>query len=157
MHFNLQVKLDNNNYIQWKAQVFLVIKAFQLEDYVLNDKPIPPKHLEASSTSEGNQNQNTHSQFTHSQLNGNNMPLAGNNTAALTNAPHQANYHQSTAFYATPETVCDPAWYADSGATNNVTSYVSNLSLHSEYQGNDRLAVGKTFISSHNNSSSCCY
>ena len=57
MHFNIQVKLDNNNYTQWKAQVFPVIKAFQLEDYVLNDKSIPPKHIEASSTNEGDRQQ----------------------------------------------------------------------------------------------------
>ncbi|KAL5746553.1 hypothetical protein ACOSP7_027699 [Xanthoceras sorbifolium] len=49
---------------------------------------------------------------------------------------------QSTAYYATPETVCDQAWYPDSGATNHVTSDLNNLSTHSEYKGNDRLAVG---------------
>ena len=60
--------------------------------------------------------------------------------------------------------LCDPAWYADSGATNHVTSDLSNLSLHSEYQGGDRLAIGngqqlqishigKTFLPSHNRSS----
>ena len=86
-----------------------------------------------------------------------------NEVPALTNSPHQANYHQSTAYYATPETVGDPAWYADSGATNHVTPQLSNLSIHSDYQGYDKLAVGngqqlhishtgKTFISAKNSS-----
>ncbi|KAL5805533.1 hypothetical protein ACOSQ4_028266 [Xanthoceras sorbifolium] len=54
----------------------------------------------------------------------------------------QANVHQATTFYATPEVVCDPAWYTDSGATNHVTSNLNNLHLPTKYKGNDRLAVG---------------
>ncbi|KAL5757145.1 hypothetical protein ACOSQ2_021891 [Xanthoceras sorbifolium] len=49
---------------------------------------------------------------------------------------------QSTAYYATPETVCDIAWYADSGTTNHVTSDLNNLALQTEYQCSDRLVVG---------------
>ena len=45
LHFNLQIKLDNDNYTQWKAQVFPVIRAFQLEDYVLSHKSTPPKYV----------------------------------------------------------------------------------------------------------------
>ncbi|KAK0598074.1 hypothetical protein LWI29_031379 [Acer saccharum] len=52
MHFNLQVKLDNN-YVQWKAHVFPVIRAFQLEDYVLDTKAIPSKFVETGSANGG--------------------------------------------------------------------------------------------------------
>ncbi|KAL5836898.1 hypothetical protein ACOSQ3_014067 [Xanthoceras sorbifolium] len=38
--------------------------------------------------------------------------------------------------------VNDPTWYADSGATNHVTSDLNNLSLSSKYKGTDKLAVG---------------
>ncbi|KAL5845766.1 hypothetical protein ACOSQ3_009290 [Xanthoceras sorbifolium] len=54
----------------------------------------------------------------------------------------QANLLQSTAYYATPETICDQSWYANSGATNHVTSNLGNLSVQAEYRGNDRLDVG---------------
>ncbi|KAL5756208.1 hypothetical protein ACOSQ2_020954 [Xanthoceras sorbifolium] len=53
----------------------------------------------------------------------------------------QANLLQSTAYYATPETVRDQSWYADSRATNHVTSDLGNLSVQAEYRGNDRLVV----------------
>lgn len=33
-------------------------------------------------------------------------------------------------------------WYTDTGATNHVTSDLSNLSLHFEYQGGDQVAIG---------------
>ena len=45
-----------------------------------------------------NQNQST-------QFNSQSAQFNGNNVAALTNGPQQANYHQSTAYYATPETL----------------------------------------------------
>lgn len=34
------------------------------------------------------------------------------------------------------------AWYLDSGATNHVTNAPRNINISSEYQGNDKLAVG---------------
>ena len=36
---------------------------------------------------------------------------------------------------ATPYTVIDPSWYADSGATNHVTVEMNNLSLKKPYEG----------------------
>ena len=33
-------------------------------------------------------------------------------------------------------------WYTDTGATNHVTSDLSNLSFHSEYEGGDQIALG---------------
>ena len=49
LNFNLQVKLDNDNYISWKAQVLPIIKAFELEDFISGLKPIPPKFIEVDS------------------------------------------------------------------------------------------------------------
>ncbi|KAL5818483.1 hypothetical protein ACOSQ4_022325 [Xanthoceras sorbifolium] len=46
------------------------------------------------------------------------------------------------AYYATPDSVNDQAWYMDSGVTNHVTVDMNNLSLKSEYRGNHKLIVG---------------
>ncbi|KAL5822962.1 hypothetical protein ACOSQ4_020862 [Xanthoceras sorbifolium] len=51
----------------------------------------------------------------------------------------QAHYGQQSA---TPETVSDPAWYADSGATSHVTSDLGKLSHSSVYTGSSKLTVG---------------
>ena len=50
LNFNLHVKLDNDNYISWKAQVLPIIKAFELEDFISGLKSIPPKLIETSSS-----------------------------------------------------------------------------------------------------------
>ncbi|KAK2641292.1 hypothetical protein Ddye_023055 [Dipteronia dyeriana] len=50
---NLQVKLDNENYISWKAQVIPIIKAFELEDFISGLKPTPPKFVEIASVDGG--------------------------------------------------------------------------------------------------------
>lgn len=34
------------------------------------------------------------------------------------------------------------SWYLDSSATNHVTNALVSVSINSEYQGNDKLAVG---------------
>ncbi|KAF7839910.1 Retrovirus-related Pol polyprotein from transposon TNT 1-94 [Senna tora] len=47
-----------------------------------------------------------------------------------------------TAMYAAPETLYDPAWYPDSGASNHVTAYGHNLASSSDYSGGDQLHVG---------------
>ena len=36
----------------------------------------------------------------------------------------------------------DTSWCVDSGATNHITSSLNNLSLHTPYGGNDKVAVG---------------
>ncbi|KAL5833967.1 hypothetical protein ACOSQ3_017641 [Xanthoceras sorbifolium] len=57
-------------------------------------------------------------------------------------SPPQAHFHQnSAAYFATPNSVQDQSWYLDSGATNHITSDLGNLSLKSEYRGNDHLTV----------------
>ena len=33
-------------------------------------------------------------------------------------------------------------WYLDNGATNHVTNALGNININSEYQGNEKLAVG---------------
>ncbi|KAL5778583.1 hypothetical protein ACOSQ2_009320 [Xanthoceras sorbifolium] len=55
----------------------------------------------------------------------------------------QGNYTQTSAYVAAPAGgTNDSSWFVDSGATNHITSDLNNLSLKSEYKGNDRLAVG---------------
>ncbi|PON97005.1 hypothetical protein TorRG33x02_073840, partial [Trema orientale] len=52
---------------------------------------------------------------------------------------------------ATPETVADLNWYADTGATNHVTANLDNLATGVEYNGQERLMVGngKTLYITH--------
>ncbi|KAL5764982.1 hypothetical protein ACOSP7_017287 [Xanthoceras sorbifolium] len=46
VNFNLPVKLDRDNYIHWKVQVLPTIQAFELDAFVSNLRPIPPKYIE---------------------------------------------------------------------------------------------------------------
>ena len=46
------------------------------------------------------------------------------------------------AFFASSSTIVDPFWYLDSGAKHIVTNQLHNLSLHSDYFGEDKLIVG---------------
>ncbi|KAL5751217.1 hypothetical protein ACOSP7_025820 [Xanthoceras sorbifolium] len=59
----------------------------------------------------------------------------------------QANYHRQSANIATPDSVHDPAWYADSGATCHVTSDLGNISNHTQYHGPHKLVIGSAHIS----------
>ena len=45
------------------------------------------------------------------------------------------------AFIAQPNTVSDPAWYPDSGATNHLTNYLNNVTIRGDYSGNDQIVV----------------
>ncbi|TXG69253.1 hypothetical protein EZV62_004188 [Acer yangbiense] len=53
-----------------------------------------------------------------------------------------SNANSPSVFVATPETVDDTTWYADSGATNHVTNDAGNLDLKSDYRGDESLMVG---------------
>ncbi|TXG55646.1 hypothetical protein EZV62_020902 [Acer yangbiense] len=53
-----------------------------------------------------------------------------------------SNANSPSVFVATPETVDDTTWYADSGATNHVTNDAGNLDLKSNYRGDESLMVG---------------
>ena len=64
-----------------------------------------------------------------------------NNSNTYTTDSH-ANFTQNSAYLATPESVIDPSWYLDSGATNHITSDINNLSIRSNYKGTDKLIVG---------------
>ena len=60
---------------------------------------------------------------------------------------HQSRYMSnnsgnSNAYIATSDSVHDPAWYMDSGATSHVTSELGNLSISSDYKGKNKLCVG---------------
>ncbi|KAL5855854.1 hypothetical protein ACOSQ4_005656 [Xanthoceras sorbifolium] len=47
-----------------------------------------------------------------------------------------------TAMVASPNTVMDPSWYPDSGATNHCTPDCSNLQNKAKYQGSERIYMG---------------
>ncbi|KAL5840022.1 hypothetical protein ACOSQ4_012630 [Xanthoceras sorbifolium] len=72
-----------------------------------------------------------------------------NNSAPTTfnqdNSQRQAHFHQNLAYIVTPTSVNDPSWYVDSGATYHITSNLNNLSLNSEYKGQDRLVHNGCF------------
>lgn len=46
------------------------------------------------------------------------------------------------AYIATSDTMMDPNWYTNSGATNHVTATLDNLTLQIDYKGNEKLMVG---------------
>lgn len=48
----------------------------------------------------------------------------------------------SNPFVATPETVVDPNWYVDSGATNHVTVNYNNLTNSMDYGGTELVTIG---------------
>ena len=66
--------------------------------------------------------------------------------------------HAMAAMLATPETVADPNWYPDSGASNHVTSEPGNLVTKQEYFGPDQVQVGngKGLLIKHVGSASFC-
>ncbi|KAL4038453.1 hypothetical protein IC575_002074 [Cucumis melo] len=49
---------------------------------------------------------------------------------------------QNATPFATPDTVVDPNWYIDSGATNHVTRECSNMTNPTEYSGIEKVTVG---------------
>ena len=46
LNFNLPMKLDRNNFINWKAQVSAAIRALELEDFIDSSKLPPAQFLE---------------------------------------------------------------------------------------------------------------
>lgn len=74
---------------------------------------------------------------------GQNLPQGGNNTAASTSSgpnafvtfPNVSSPGNHTHFVAHPETVADPNWYVDSGASNHVTSDYNNVTNPLPYGG----------------------
>nr|CAD1817261.1 unnamed protein product [Ananas comosus var. bracteatus] len=46
------------------------------------------------------------------------------------------------AMVATTSPSADQTWYADTGATNNLTYDLSNLTIRTDYQGSDKISVG---------------
>lgn len=49
---------------------------------------------------------------------------------------------QLAAMAASSYSLPDQTWFADSGATNHIANDVRNLSVHSDYQGTDKVIVG---------------
>ncbi|KAH0633010.1 hypothetical protein KY284_035796 [Solanum tuberosum] len=58
------------------------------------------------------------------------------------NRPQANLVTPSTNSMMSPSAIVDNSWFADSGATNHVTSDLSQLSIHTDYNGEDQLAVG---------------
>ena len=50
--------------------------------------------------------------------------------------------NQKTSFIASPMTLTDLAWYANSGASSHVTNDVGSLNQKQAYNGNESLVVG---------------
>ncbi|XP_072086240.1 uncharacterized protein [Arachis hypogaea] len=63
----------------------------------------------------------------------------GPSTASTTPPPPAPSFHHPTAFLAVPNTIADPAWYPDTGASHYVTPNQSNLLTCSEYTAQNRL------------------
>ena len=57
------------------------------------------------------------------------------------NRPQANMVTPSTNSMMSPSIIIDNSWFADSGATNHVTSDLSQLSIHTDYNGEDQLAV----------------
>ncbi|KAL5837905.1 hypothetical protein ACOSQ3_015074 [Xanthoceras sorbifolium] len=49
LNFNLPIKLDRNNYLFWKAQALFEIRAYNIEDFIFESRPSPPKFVETIS------------------------------------------------------------------------------------------------------------
>ncbi|KAL5784412.1 hypothetical protein ACOSQ2_006804 [Xanthoceras sorbifolium] len=49
LNFNLPIKLDENNYLFWRAQVLPAIRAYNMEDYTFDVKPAPQNFIEVRS------------------------------------------------------------------------------------------------------------
>lgn len=66
--------------------------------------------------------------------------------------------HNGNSFIARPETVIDPNWYVDSGATNHVTPDYQNIQQPIDYGGNECVTVGNgsNLFVSHIGSSYIC-
>ncbi|POO00818.1 hypothetical protein TorRG33x02_034490 [Trema orientale] len=57
-------------------------------------------------------------------------------------SPGATRINKVATYLATPDTVIDPSWYADSGATNHVIAELENMHLKEDYGGKDKLIVG---------------
>ncbi|KAL5840729.1 hypothetical protein ACOSQ4_013337 [Xanthoceras sorbifolium] len=45
LHFNLLIKLDENNYIYWKTQILPTVNALDLEDFIDSTKSPPSQFV----------------------------------------------------------------------------------------------------------------
>ncbi|KAL5738223.1 hypothetical protein ACOSP7_030984 [Xanthoceras sorbifolium] len=119
-----------------------------ISDFVLKLKNIGDALLEAGE--DRIESLNVHAPTAHFASNNNsynnrsNANRGGNSDILISNfkALHLFQISKQTAYYASPESVNDQAWYVDSGATNHVTADLNNLSLKQEYRGNDKLVIG---------------
>ena len=64
------------------------------------------------------------------------------NFTASHNTQSTSQNSNATAFIASPETVNDPSWYVDSGATNHIIADLNNLHVKDDYKGKGKIVVG---------------
>ncbi|KAF7831781.1 serine/threonine-protein phosphatase 7 long form-like protein [Senna tora] len=50
------------------------------------------------------------------------------------------------ALLATPETLCDDSWFADSGASNHLTNNLSNLQVKQSYDGGEQVHIANVSV-----------
>ena len=46
LNFNLPIKLDQNNFTYWKAQILPIVRAFDLEEFLFGPVTSPQKYVE---------------------------------------------------------------------------------------------------------------
>ncbi|KAL5732867.1 hypothetical protein ACOSQ2_032559 [Xanthoceras sorbifolium] len=63
LNFKLPIKLDEINYTYWKMQVLSAIRAFDLEDYVLNCKGCPEKFVQTQTQGSNEVEQSVNKEF----------------------------------------------------------------------------------------------
>lgn len=61
-----------------------------------------------------------------------------------TGSPNQRtrSYSQPTALVASPSSVNDPAWFADTRASNHVTAKMGNINSANDFTGKEKIMVG---------------
>ncbi|KAF8403163.1 hypothetical protein HHK36_011260 [Tetracentron sinense] len=106
-------------------QLVMALKPIDNDDYILYIlEGLGPEYgpfCTSITTRDGHIALHCHNRFNHAFLPENGSPA--NALYAAQSYPHEI-------------------WYPDSGATNHITSDLANLSLHSEYTGNDSMKVG---------------
>ena len=53
LNFNLPIKLDQKNFIYWKAQILPIVRAFDLEEFLFGPVTSPQKYVEVTDEQTG--------------------------------------------------------------------------------------------------------
>ncbi|OMO72876.1 hypothetical protein COLO4_27419 [Corchorus olitorius] len=156
----VQVRLDRNNFLLWRLEQHTLSESItaNVATKTNSSTPRPPRNQERgrrsfcgrgrgrgrsnpsfnTNTSNGNVTNRPQcqvcSKFGHSALDCFHRFDHGYQSSQTTN---------SSALMASASSIShDDDWFPDSGASNHLTADLSNMSIHSEYQGQDRVKVG---------------